>query len=218
MMQKTSLVAIVLMLAVSACDGPPAAEPAAARQQAAAITAPHCVQNVLCVKGSHWDPIVCKCVPDLCVSAEDGPCGGFTTHPCSCAPGLTCVPNRIPDVPGTCQPARCCPVTWDMYQCKEENGGSGFNCHDPSRACPSSAVCGGGCDFEVSGRCPVCDPLVCPAGQVWDSVRCKCIQPCETATDCTGLLPALCRTCVDGAAGCAHWVCRAGACEVAYCK
>jgi hypothetical protein len=41
-----------------------------------------------------------------CVSGENGPCGGFVMHPCSCASGLTCTPSGIPDEGGTCQPAR----------------------------------------------------------------------------------------------------------------
>ena len=36
-------------------------------------------------------------------SGEGGPCGGFTTHPAECLPGLTCVPNHLPDLPGTCE-------------------------------------------------------------------------------------------------------------------
>jgi hypothetical protein len=181
-----------------------------------------CVDNVLCIVGDHWDPTLCKCVPDadagVCISSEDGPCGGFTTHPCTCAPGLTCVPNRIPDIPGTCQPARCCPASWDMYSCKEENGSAGLNCHNPLLGCASSLTCGGGCDFEVTGRCPVCDPLVCPAGETWNPVVCKCEPPaCATAADCTGPLPDLCMQCPSGGTGCAHWTCVAGTCEVAYC-
>jgi hypothetical protein len=43
-----------------------------------------------------------------CVSQEDGPCGGFTTQPCRCAAGLVCVPNRIPDIPGVCEPPTQC--------------------------------------------------------------------------------------------------------------
>jgi hypothetical protein len=158
-------------------------------------------------------------VPSACVSGEDGPCGGFTTHPCTCAPGLICKPNRIPDLPGTCEPKACCPVGWNMYRCNEENGTTGLNCHNPKLACASSLTCGtGGCDFEVSGRCPVCDPIKCPVGERWDSTLCKCVPGCNTAADCSGLLPALCKVCDGGANGCAHWACIANKCEVAYCQ
>jgi hypothetical protein len=156
----------------------------------------------------------------VCVSQEDGPCGGFTTNPCTCAQGLACKPNRIPDIPGTCEPTRCCPAGWDMYKCNEENGTTGLNCHNPLLACASSLTCGGGCDLEVSGRCPVCDPIACPAGERWDSSLCKCVSGCATAADCSGPLPTLCKVCSPGStgSGCAHWACVAGSCQVAYCN
>src|SRR5260221_8712101 len=67
-----------------------------------------CIQTVLCIRGTHFDGTLCRCVPDdpgpgQCISQEDGPCGGFTTHPCQCAKGLHCVLNRIPDLPGVCE-------------------------------------------------------------------------------------------------------------------
>jgi hypothetical protein len=65
-----------------------------------------------------------------CISNEDAPCGGFTQNPCHCAPGLLCVSNRIPDIPGTCEPDRCCPVGWDLFTCNDENGTKGLNCHN----------------------------------------------------------------------------------------
>lgn len=156
--------------------------------------------------------------PSACISGEDGPCGGFTTHPCTCAPGLICKPNRIPDIPGTCQPNRCCPVGWNMYRCNEEDGTTGLNCHNPKLGCASSLTCGTGCDFEVSGRCPVCDPIRCPVGERWDSALCKCVPGCTTAADCSGPLPALCKICEKGGTGCAHWACSANKCEIAYCQ
>jgi hypothetical protein len=187
-------VAVLLGAFASGCSG--SAEPTM-RSQGEALAA-SCVQNVLCIKGAHWDPQACKCVPDACVSSEDGPCGGFTTHPCTCAPGLVCVPNRIPDVPGTCEQPRCCPATWNMYRCNEENGGTAFACHNPLLGCASSLTCGQGCDFEVTGQC---------SG-----------PSCVTAADCTGVLPQLCMVCSDGGAACAHWACVAGQCQVAYCQ
>jgi hypothetical protein len=72
-------------------------------------TSDACVDNILCLIGAHWDPSLCKCVPDItdagfCVSDKGGPCGGFTPLPCICATGLKCHANRIPDIPGTCGP------------------------------------------------------------------------------------------------------------------
>jgi hypothetical protein len=135
--------------------------------------APACVQNVLCIQGTKWDPTACQCVPTGCVSSAGGPCGGFTRHPCQCAPELVCVHRHfLPDFPGRCE----------------------------------------------ARRHPVCDPIPCPSGEMFDSTACKCVAPeCETADDCTGALPQFCQVCADGNAVCAHWSCQSGQCSVAAC-
>jgi hypothetical protein len=152
--QKNCLLAVVGTVVAGVIAGCSGADPGtnASGSQSEAVTT-NCVQKVLCIQGDVWDPVQCKCVPQVCISGEDGPCGGFTTHPCQCGPGLVCVPNSIPDIPGTCEPDRCCPIGWDMYTCKEENGASGHNCHNPRLACPLSLTCGGGCNFQVTSRC-----------------------------------------------------------------
>jgi hypothetical protein len=79
--------------------------------------------------------------------------------------------------------SRCCPAGFSMYSCQEPDGGKGFNCHNPQLGCASSLTCGGGCDFEVVGRCPVCDPLVCPTGQTFDRTLCRCVpSPVDAGT------------------------------------
>ena len=219
---KLSVKTLIGFLTVGclACSG---AMPEGTSQEPAAVSAKKIdagcagVGSVICINGGHWDPTLCQCVPDACVSQSGGPCGGFTQNPCTCAPGLVCVTNPIPDIPGTCQPSRCCPLAWDMYSCNETDGGSGLACHNPQLECPSSLTCGGGCDFEVTGRCPVCDPLVCPAGEHWDLTLCQCVPTCATAADCTGALPQFCEVCADGGAGCAHFECISGACQIATC-
>jgi hypothetical protein len=40
---------------------------------------------------------------------------------------------------------------------------------------------------------------------------------CLTVADCPKYLPALCMLCTDGSAGCAHWICNAGTCQMVYC-
>lgn len=221
MNQRLWIASVISFLTMSACGvGPTESTPVAGEPAALSVRPRKCTQNVLCIVGDHWDPVRCKCVsdaPPVCISQEDGPCGGFTQNPCRCAPGLKCVPNRIPDIPGTCEPARCCPTGWTMYSCQEENGGSGFNCHNPQTGCPSSSICGQGCDMEVSGVCPVCDPIACPAGQVFSSTLCRCVG-CNTAADCTGALPQLCEVCDDGSSACAHFACVNKSCQVAICN
>ena len=41
---------------------------------------------------------------------------------------------------------------------------------------------------------------------------------CQTASDCSGVLPMFCRICADGSNGCAHWSCASGQCQVATCE
>ncbi|MHB1843412.1 MAG: hypothetical protein ACYCWW_01080 [Deltaproteobacteria bacterium] len=43
-------------------------------------------------------------------------------------------------------------------------------------------------------------------------------QSCQSAADCSGMLPDFCRVCADGSNGCAHWDCLSGACQVATCE
>jgi hypothetical protein len=109
----------------------------------------------------------CTCgpTPDAgkCVSEPGGPCGGFTQDPCTCAPGSRCVPNRIPDVPGTC--AVCDPIecpageTWDRALCECVPGCiTAVDCHgalpDLCRVCAGG---GDGCAHWtcVSGQCEI---------------------------------------------------------------
>ncbi len=65
---------------------------------------------------------------------------------------------------------------------------------------------------------------LCIRGDHFDHTLCKCVPDgsdggagCATAADCKGALPALCRLCSDGSAGCAHFTCVGGQCAIAYC-
>ncbi len=72
---------------------------------------------------------------------------------------------------------------------------------------------------------PACiDNVLCIQGDHFDTTLCACVPDtsptapaCSIAADCTGALPALCQLCADGEAGCAHFTCVAGQCQVAYC-
>lgn len=101
-----------------------------------------CIQNVLCVRGSHFDRTLCKCVPDDTTS--------------------TCVQN-----------------------------------------------------------------VLCIRGAHFDRTQCKCVPDetgdagtaaCNTATDCRGLLPAICEQCPGDNTACAHFACVAGQCQIAICE
>jgi hypothetical protein len=161
----------------------------------------------------------------VCVSGEGQQCGGLIeNNPCTCATGLVCVLGQIPAEGGTCElPStggggdRCCPATWNLYSCQQQDGSSGLACHNPMLGCASSLICGTGCDFQVIGQCPACDQLSCPQGERWDAIQCKCIPGCQTAADCSGALPMMCQICSDGSYGCARWTCSAGVCLIAFC-
>jgi hypothetical protein len=145
-----------------------------------------------------------------CVSQTGGPCGGFTQDPCSCAPGLVCQNNRIPDVPGVCvERADACIDNvlciasdhWDPVQCK---------CVPDAGAKPDARFC--------------VDNVLCIVGDHWDPVQCKCVptEPqggCTVATDCHGALPQLCvQSCDGGPGACAHFACKNGVCETVLCE
>jgi hypothetical protein len=53
-------------------------------------TTRHCVENVLCIQGSHFDSKACKCVPDQCVQTQLCIRGYvFDPKACKCVPGVT---------------------------------------------------------------------------------------------------------------------------------
>ena len=155
-----------------------------------------------------------------CVSLAGGPCGGFTQAPCSCAPGLVCETNRIPDVPGVCtEPADAACVDnvlcilgdhWDPAQCK----------------CVPDADAEAEVDAGATPDARVClDNVSCIGGDHWDPAQCKCVPmapeggACTVATDCHGALPQLCvQTCDGGPGACAHFACKNGVCETVLCE
>lgn len=116
----------------------------------------------------------------------------------------------------------CCPTGFDLYSCQTLGGAAVFACHNPAMGCASSQTCGQGCDPQVSGRCACVQTELCIRGDHFDTTLCQCVPDaapivCNSATDCTGALPALCQQCADGGTGCAHFACVAGQCQVVYC-
>jgi hypothetical protein len=54
---------------------------------------------------------------------------------------------------GSADSGSCCPAGWDLYACTFPSGAAGQACHNPQEGCPSTTVCGQGCDAVVTGRC-----------------------------------------------------------------
>ena len=121
------------------------APPDGSCSQQVCTPAPPCVDNVLCIRGLHWSPILCQCVPDdegLCSNDSDCRLFDDTCNSCDCralstadidptcsGPGVACFAapciNKIAVcVDGQCT-ARCvqialCAVTahWDTALCQ----------------------------------------------------------------------------------------------------
>jgi hypothetical protein len=134
-----------------------------------------CVDTVLCVVGDVFDPVLCRCVAassegggadgGSCVSQQGGHCGGNTTRPCTCAPGLACTPgdSGLPfgDVGGTCEPAHdagCMAAPIDAGACQ-----SAADCHGPL-----PFVC-----MACSDGATDCAHWICANGQCVDPPFCE---------------------------------------------
>jgi hypothetical protein len=61
-------------------------------------------------------------------------------------------------------------------------------------------------------------PLGAPASVLAQADKADLSAPsCETAADCKGALPKICKVCDGGAESCAHWVCASGKCATQIC-
>ncbi len=177
-----------------------------------------CLQMALCIQGSHWDNVQCKCVPNQCVDtqfciqgthwdsvqckcvSDNQFCGGIAGI--RCPAGQHCIDNPN----DSCDPARggadcggIC-VTDTTIHC----GGiaarpcpSGQRCvDDPSDNCDPSrggADCGGIC----VGQCV--QNAFCISTSHWDPTACACVPNapagCGTGPACrAGTSCQPCRT------------------------
>jgi hypothetical protein len=178
-----------------------------------------------------------------CTSQAGESCGGNTSMPCTCAPGLTCQKSAgAPhDLPGTCVPAGdgavCVNNTacfqgfkWDTISC---------SCVPASDAAPDDAdadaapddtdAAPDGADAAPDGADAAPDGAVCVnnaacfQGFKSDLTSCSCLpvaDSCTTASDCHGLLVTLCVNCASEAgtvSGCAHWECVQNECVSTFC-
>jgi hypothetical protein len=167
--------------------------------------APVCVENVLCVRDAHWDSLLCKCVPDeVAGSSATGAAGAPV-----CVERVLCVRD----------------AHWDSVLCKcvldNPDAGAGETCGASTCAadehcCQVASASDGTCMPQCSR---VCRAQPCKA----PSEDAGAAQPCQAASDCSGPLPQLCASCVNANGGpqgsaCAHWICKAGSCEIGICE
>lgn len=106
-----------------------------------------CIDNVLCIRGSHWSPVECRCVPDGSCSS-DADCRVFSDYCTGC--DCRALSNGDPDP--TCD-------------------GPGVRCFaDPCMG--KTAQC-------VSGQCVLSAQCVqtqlCIIGDHWSPERCACV-------------------------------------------
>jgi hypothetical protein len=88
--------------------------------------------------------------------------------PPRCPAGETLVCTRGGTTTGTPgSDLGCCPEEWELYPCVFANGQPGLACHNPAMGCPSTEVCGAGCDSVVTGICDGCSDgcgFICVSG------------------------------------------------------
>ena len=145
-----------------------------------------------------------------CTEPDGG--AGFACHnpALGCASSLTCGQGCDPQVSGRCQ----CVQT----------GACILGYHPDPTLCQCVPDRDAGAVPPVDAQPACVDNVLCIKGDHFDTTLCKCVPDaspttpsCSNATDCTGGLPALCQLCANGSYGCAHFMCVAGQCKVAYC-
>jgi hypothetical protein len=164
-----------------------------------------CVENQLCIRGSHWDSTLCKCTPDQVAGSGAAGGGGAPV----CVETVLCVRD----------------AHWDsvLCRCVLDNPDAGAAELCGSKRCAANEHC---CQVasRVDGTCtPEC-------GAVCRAQPCRApnedagaAQRCQAAADCSGALPQLCEVCKDATGAprgtaCAHWTCAQGRCEVGICE
>jgi hypothetical protein len=147
-----------------------------------------------------------------------GGAAACSSSPAETATGSTEQALSICNCPLETGDASCtCGPSVDAGACVSPPGGPCGGFTQSPCTCQPGTACAPNPIPDVPGRCVVCDPIVCPAGQTWDRALCECVG-CVTAADCHGALPQLCRVCPNGGDGCAHWACVDHTCEIAYCQ
>lgn len=152
-----------------------------------------CIDNILCIRGDHFDPVACKCVPD----EDASPPPDADTPQEAGSDGHVCIDNVLCIRGDHFDPVACKCVP-------DEDASSPPDAETPAESGSDGRAC--------------VDNVLCILGDHWDPVACKCVPGCATAADCHGALPQVCVAQCDGGPGaCAHFVCRAGACQTVIC-
>jgi hypothetical protein len=163
-----------------------------------------CVENQLCIRGSHWDTQLCKCVPDEVAGSTAAAGGGAPV----CVETALCVRD----------------AHWDSVLCRcvldSPDAGAGETCG--ASTCATAEHC---CQVAsaVDGTCiPQCS-RVCRAQPCKAPNDAGAAQRCQSASDCSGPTPHLCASCVNANGGpqgsaCAHWICSEGSCQIGICE
>jgi hypothetical protein len=108
-----------------------------------------CIDNVLCIRGDHFDPVACKCVPDEDASSPPD----AETSQEAASDGRVCVDNVL------------CILGdhWDPVACKCVPGcASAGDCHGAlPQVCVAQCDGGPGACAHFACRAGVCDTVIC---------------------------------------------------------
>ena len=178
MFQRSLAFVSLAPLLLVACDGGHSAGPQS-RIVEDTIT---CVDNVFCIRGSHWDPTTCRCQP---IPVGDD---GGTNADADATDGAAGTDGGMG---GGTDGGMGGPGDGNQTLCGATGGAWGFHCGCAYGTCSSPTASG--------GICPqICIPAcTCPDGTLWDDQN---GGGCIAALDC-GAAPVACpigQTSCDG--------------------
>lgn len=117
-----------------------------------------------------------------CSNNDSNEDSGESTHLDASPPIPDSAPGQGGPEVGLDSALGCCPTGFILYSCTLPGDGGGFACHNPAMGCPSSSMCGAGCDPQVSGRCACVETQLCIAGDHFDMDLCKCVPDADAGT------------------------------------
>ena len=166
---------ILLGLVLTACNGATTTDGQGPTSGGTASTsggATVCVDNVLCIQGSHWDSTQCKCISSSTTAA-----GGMTSMggmmstggmSAQTSSGSACVDNVL-CIQGS---------HWDSTQCKCVSSSTTAAGGMTSMGDTTSM---GGTSAKTTTGSACVDNVLCIQGSHWDNTQCKCVPSSTTA-------------------------------------